>query len=266
VPLFCLRKSKIGAARARPPWPAAESAPEPAAAAPADELRELRRVAEQVGSCGAPATEADLQALVGSLRGSGDESEGTGVTERAGARAQGQGSPASLHVQQPAVPAAVQALWREASSWHFSHDHCEVFGFNIYSPGSVKATTVQIFGDWECRDDWRVDLQRRQPEHPSVAERGWLCIGAASEFDYLFCCFDSASPQFGHVRHMVNNCCEEWACCADALLLVRRLLAWHASGADEDSLLDSASPRPVPPARASQQQQQQQQPEAVVPP
>ena len=81
-----------------------------------------------------------------------------------------------------------------------------------------------------------------------MADRGWLCIASLSEFDYLFGCFDSASSHFGHVRHMVNNCCDEWACCDDAAVLVQRLLQWHSNGADQEALWE-CSPRPASPTK-----------------
>ena len=206
-------------------------------------LRELRQVAEQHGSCDVAASEDQLQALVSSL------------SRAAAARQEGGQSPApgevstrssSLLVEQPAVPPSLSSLWREGQSWHFSHGHLDVFGFNVFSPGSVKDTTVQIFGDLECRDDWLEHMRQHQPQQPSVAGPGWLCIASLSEYDYLFCCFDSASAHFGRVRHMVNNCCEEWACCDDAMVLVQRLLTWHSNGAGQETLHE-CSPRPPPP-------------------
>ena len=163
-----------------------------------------------------------MQALVSSLQGSADTND-----DRV------------LLVEQPAVPPALAELWREAAEWHFSRDHCNCFGCNIFPPGAVVQSTETTFGDWENRGDW-VGFER-QPDAPSVADRGWLCVASFSEFDYLFCCFDSSSPHFGHVRHMVNNCCSERAVWSDIGILAARLLQWDAAGGDgEDEDEESA--------------------------
>ena len=47
----------------------------------------------------------------------------------------------------------------------------------------------------------------------SCAAKGWINIGAFSEYDFLFCCIDPKKEQFGQVRHIVNNCFEESAFC-----------------------------------------------------
>jgi hypothetical protein len=217
--------------------------PEPAAlgddtaGAAATTVRSLRSVAEQHGSVDVPATDAELQSLADSL---------CAEDSTAGERDEG---PASLRVAQPAVPPAVAAWWRESRSWHFSRDHHDVFGFNVFDPSGVVQTTEQIFGDWENRADWRRDHAVRQPAgQPSVAGPGWVCLASLSEYDYLFCCFDSASPSFGHVRHMVNNCCEEWHAANDFAVFAQRLLEWHSSGAEsgcwDDDALSECSPRP----------------------
>ncbi len=243
-----------------------EPASEPVAANDSSMLstiRELRQVAEQHGSCDVGAGEDELQALVSSLRagpaGGQDPTAGVATTRRArtnhgadtaGGSANAEGASrvagsSSLLVHQPAVPPTLASLWLESRTWHFSEGHCDVFGFNIFSPDSVKSGTVQIFGDLECRDEWLEYMREHQPGQPSVAECGWLCIASLSEYDFLFSCFDSSSPHFGRVRHMVNNCCEEWACCDDTIVLVQRLLAWKAKGADEEALSE-CSPRPPP--------------------
>ena len=189
--------------------------------------RSLRPVAEQRGSCTAGATAADLEALVTSLRTAPDEGSG-------GSAAAAVTGAVALQVRGPKVPPSLAALWREAGEWHFSRDHHNAFGCNVFAPATVVRTTEQVFGDWGCRADWRRDLASRQLGQPSVADAGWLCVASFSEYDYLFCCFDSASPHFGHVRHMVNNCCEENACWTDAVVLADKLLAWHTAGGDGD--------------------------------
>eukprot|EP01043_Picozoa_sp_COSAG02_P039072 COSAG02_NODE_3059_length_7451_cov_11.870919_1_plen_240_part_00 len=225
-------------------------------------IRELRQIAEQHGSCDVAAGEDELQALVSSLRIAGPAGQDVATRTTRRARTNQGADPAggsagsgdvasriapssSLLVQQPAVPPTLASLWLESRTWHFSEGHCDVFGFNIFSPDSVKSGTVQIFGDLECRDEWLEHMRERQLDQPSVAECGWLCIASLSEYDFLFSCFDSSSPHFGRIRHMVNNCCEEWACCDDAKVLVQRLIAWKAKGADEEALSE-CSPPPAP--------------------
>ena len=187
--------------------------------------RRARAVAERHGSCAAAATRADLRSLVTALQAEG----------------QGGGESGALPVPQPAVPPSVAALWLEGAEWHFSRDHCDVFGCNIFPPARLPELTVQIFGDAENRADWQ-QQQRAAAGEPSVADPGWLVWASFSEYDYLFVCFDSASPHHGHVRHMVNNCCEERAVWNDALPLAERLLAWDAAGGDapEDEEEESA--------------------------
>jgi hypothetical protein len=142
----------------------------------------LRPIAEQWGSCSAGATADELHALVESL--CLPSSGGNEHVDREG----------SVQVAQPAIPPAVAALWREGAEWHFSHGHCDVFGCNIFPPTKVVKITHDVFGDWECRNEWQAEIH---PETPSVAEPGWLCFCSYSEFDYLFCCFDRNSPHFG---------------------------------------------------------------------
>jgi hypothetical protein len=145
----------------------------------------LRPVAELHGSCTAAVVEEELQAVVNSLKLPNDADSAL----------------ASWQVRQPEVPPSIATLWREAGEWHFSHDHCNCFGCNISPPTNIKSHTIQIFGDEECRQEWAEAEHIQRPGQPSVADPGWLCIGSFSEFDYLFCSFDAASPHFG-------KCCQ----------------------------------------------------------
>jgi len=43
----------------------------------------------------------------------------------------------------------------------------------------------------------------------SCATPDWLYFAYFSEYDYLFVNINSKSPQFGAVRHIVNNCCSD---------------------------------------------------------
>eukprot|EP00798_Chlamydomonas_sp_ICE-L_P000671 gene671-2102_t len=96
-------------------------------------------------------------------------------------------------VSNPAVPPVLQQLWDQSTKWHLIHDH-----YNIVS------TTKNVFGDESCRLEWR----ERTPQ-PNCAGAGWLCFGSFSEYDYLFICVDGQDIDFGCLRWMVNNCCEE---------------------------------------------------------
>lgn len=46
-----------------------------------------------------------------------------------------------------------------------------------------------------------------------MLEKGWINIGAFSEYDFLFCCIDPKKEEFGQIRHIVNNCFEESVFC-----------------------------------------------------
>mmetsp|Transcript_673 Transcript_673/g.620 ORF Transcript_673/g.620 Transcript_673/m.620 type:complete len:98 (-) Transcript_673:25-318(-) len=43
----------------------------------------------------------------------------------------------------------------------------------------------------------------------SCASDDWTCIGESSEFDFFFVNLRKSSPNFGMVKHIVNNCDEE---------------------------------------------------------
>ena len=59
-------------------------------------------------------------------------------------------------------------------------------------------------GDADLVEEWRTDHKS-----PNCGEQGWQCFGAVSEYDYLFVCVDTASPCYGHIRRIVNNCWED---------------------------------------------------------
>lgn len=52
-----------------------------------------------------------------------------------------------------------------------------------------------------------------QHSSSSVAGPGWLCIGSFSEYDYLFCSFDAASPYFGEVSLLMHCRMYCWLFC-----------------------------------------------------
>ena len=192
-----------------------EVAPEPEPAP--SPFSALRRVSERFGECTPAATEDQLLALQRSLQWHDAPSDVSGF---------------KLCVAQPDIPATLRALWQEAAEWHFSQDHYNAFGFNVFAPTEVVQATVDIFGGWTERDDWRSDILSRQPP-PTAACPGWLCIASFSEFDYLFCCFDAASPSFGHVRHVVNNCCEDMPVLDDVNPVCQKLLEWDTAHHEE---------------------------------
>lgn len=198
-----------------------------------DMAKSLRLVAEQRGECSeAGCDEADLVALIASLRPGG----GGNVSHNARHNAAPAEIPVispDLQVLRPAVPPALAAMWRESAEWHFSKGHYDAFGLNLYRPSDVATVTPKIFGDWSMRLDWQEHEKGEGGAGVSVSDPGWVCVGACSEFDFYFCCFDADSPHFGHGRLMVNNCCEERPAWDDFALLGKRLLAWHAAAGDD---------------------------------
>ena len=70
----------------------------------------------------------------------------------------------------------------------------------------------------------------------SCAAKGWINIGAFSEYDFLFCCIDPKKDEFGQVRHIVNNCFEESAFCH-----IDELPIYLAKMVEDQSQLDEHS-------------------------
>lgn len=115
-----------------------------------------------------------------------------------------------------AVPWELRKLWLSAKELHLIKDHYNVFGANVYPPTDLAKTTLTVFGDQANRDTWLADQIKHQHDDStpsshfsSCAQDGWLCIGAFSEYDYIFCNLNSKSPDFGATRLMVNNTSEE---------------------------------------------------------
>ena len=108
------------------------------------------------------------------------------------------------------TPYLLIELWRAGSEWHLLESgHHNVFGFNIFSIETVITITANIFGDEEERQAWAVRETGKGKSH-SCAESTWFAFASFSEFDYLFICSDPDSDCYGNVRHIVNNCCEEY--------------------------------------------------------
>ncbi|KAK3243296.1 hypothetical protein CYMTET_47036 [Cymbomonas tetramitiformis] len=112
-------------------------------------------------------------------------------------------------VKKISIPIELREIWMAASEWHLSHNHCDCFGFNIFSPNEVVQVTAEIFGnDEELLKQWRKDTASAGKE-TSCAHEGWLCLASTSEYDFIFVNVDAESPFFGRTRHVVNNCCED---------------------------------------------------------
>ncbi|CAL1147507.1 unnamed protein product [Cladocopium goreaui] len=97
-------------------------------------------------------------------------------------------------------PSALRLLLQHGAKW--------TFGAEGIPPLCLYAATREvgndIFGDEECKADW-------MEEHgeDSCAGDDWICIGESSEFDYFFVNLRKTSPNFGMVKHIVNNCDED---------------------------------------------------------
>ena len=57
-------------------------------------------------------------------------------------------------IDNPDIPESLRILWKVSSEWHLTKNHCDVFGFNIYSPKDVIQITYNIFGDESIREEW----------------------------------------------------------------------------------------------------------------
>ena len=114
----------------------------------------------------------------------------------------------STHTQH--APPLLRALWASGSAWHLLPDgeHCGVFGFNVIAPDKAEAATLSVWDDAEEQQAWAA--RHGSPRHgSSCASAGWLCFATFSEYDTLFVCVDEASPCYGDVHAVVNNCDEE---------------------------------------------------------
>jgi hypothetical protein len=107
------------------------------------------------------------------------------------------------------APPALMAMWEVGGEWHLLQGedrHYGVFGFNFVSPHRVGDVTIDIFGGVDERADWAAArLAHPRSDGTTCASEGWGCIAAFSEFDYLFCCFDRASPHFGELRKQCST-------------------------------------------------------------
>ena len=124
------------------------------------------------------------------------------------------------------LPIALRLLWERGREWHLLADgHHDVFGFNLWPPprfDRAREVASSIFGDEDEMNEW-ADRHTHvgAPDAPSCAGRfsGYVCVGAFSEYDYLFVCVVPTLEQFGQVRCVTNNCdVEERVCHIDALI------------------------------------------------
>jgi hypothetical protein len=137
------------------------------------------------------------------------------------------------------TPPLLREIWRIGNEWHLLESgHHNVFGFNIFSIETVDKVSADVFGDDDERQAWagREAMKGRS----SCAETSWRAFASFSEFDYLFICIDPEIIDYGKVKHIVNNCCEE----SESMLLITILRVLLIACEDRRELLiDSKSPQ-----------------------
>ena len=138
-------------------------------------------------------------------------------------------------------------LWSLSEEWHIlpQQMHYGVFGFNMFQDGHflskitilgggdqeephcthtrpliihlTKAKfphttailgpnflTLRLFLIAQTLDEWA-----QKHSSPNVAEYGWECFAAVSEYDYLFVCTLHGSEHYGSTRIVTNNLFED---------------------------------------------------------
>mmetsp|Transcript_23888 Transcript_23888/g.30084 ORF Transcript_23888/g.30084 Transcript_23888/m.30084 type:complete len:226 (-) Transcript_23888:219-896(-) len=128
--------------------------------------------------------------------------------------------PANLNKVAYDIHPALAALWHEAEEWHLlASDHCDVYGFNVWSPAWLDESTEMVFDGKDGREEWLkkhknqvVNKKGNQSSIPSCASNGWVCCMAFSEFDYLLICLNKDSPAYGHVHHINTHTKKESYC------------------------------------------------------
>lgn len=144
--------------------------------------------------------------------------------------------PASLRRVTYDVHPALAALWNEAEEWHLlASDHCDVYGFNVWSPAWLDESTDMVFNGKEGRQEWLKKHKNQvynkkgsQSSIPSCAANGWVCCMAFSEFDYLLICLKKESSAYGHVHHINTHTKKESYCST-----MDELLSYLANFIDE---------------------------------
>ena len=136
--------------------------------------------------------------------------------------------PANLGRVKYDIHPALAALWHEAEEWHLlASDHCDVYGFNLWSPAWLDESTDMVFDGKDGRKEWLNNHKNQVHDKKgnlssilSCASNGWVCCMAFSEFDYLLICLEKNSKVYGHVHHINTHSKRESYCCSmDDLLL-----------------------------------------------
>mmetsp|Transcript_1174 Transcript_1174/g.2123 ORF Transcript_1174/g.2123 Transcript_1174/m.2123 type:complete len:234 (-) Transcript_1174:189-890(-) len=136
--------------------------------------------------------------------------------------------PANMDNVKHHIHPALSALWNEAEEWHLlASDHCDVYGFNVWSPAWLEESTDMVFDGPDGRKKWAVEHKGKVADErgqvsrlESCASRGWVCCMAFSEFDYLVICLAANKVNYGNVHHINTRTGKESYCCTmDDLLL-----------------------------------------------
>ena len=124
------------------------------------------------------------------------------------------------------TPSLLREIWKRGNEWHLlEHDHYNCFGFNIFSIESLDDISLSIFGDSEERQAWSErETNKNGKFSVSCADLSWRAFASFSEFDFLFICIKEESKEHGTVRHIINNCCEEYTIPGGLLSIFETLL------------------------------------------
>ena len=128
--------------------------------------------------------------------------------------------PANLGKVPYDIHPALAALWHEAEEWHLlASDHCDVYGFNLWSPAWLEESTDMVFNGKDGKQDWLkkhknqvYNSKGNASSIPSCAATGWVCCMAFSEFDYLLICLTKDSEAYGNVHHINTHTKKESYC------------------------------------------------------
>lgn len=136
--------------------------------------------------------------------------------------------PANLDNVNYTIHPALAALWNEAEEWHLlASDHCDVYGFNVWSPAWLDESTEMVFDGDAGRKKWLknhknqvINKRGNVSGLESCASKGWVCSMAFSEFDYLLICIEPKKAEYGNVHHInTRNTKESYCCTMDDLLI-----------------------------------------------
>ena len=134
-------------------------------------------------------------------------------------------TPPSLIAPPIGTPSLLREIWKFGNEWHLlERDHYNCYGFNIFSIESLDDISLSIFGDSEERQAWAERETNNGRFSISCADLSWRAFASFSEFDFLFICIDEESKEHGTVRHIINNCCEEYTISGGLLSILETLL------------------------------------------